>query len=174
MRVFLFLLLDVLPDNSLVPPHGRHEIPARPEMLPHKLPLALPIHSSQVDRALSLIDPPPRRPRTWAGSRSTCGRGPPTDAPPRSDSPSDAPVAKHFAQVPAHLATQRSAPALRDENHVVLAVPHRVIQTRQCVHLDASSRVLGGSRAKYRRWTHSPKRQTATATPAEPAELLTD
>jgi hypothetical protein len=34
---------------------------------------------------------------------------------------------------------------------VVLALPHRVIQTLERVHQDPSARVLGGSRAKYLR-----------------------
>src|SRR6476620_256090 len=54
---------------------------------------------------------------------------------------------------------------------LVSAVPYRVIQTFDCVHQDASSRVLGGSRAKYRRWTHSLTCQTSTASPAKPGGL---
>ena len=79
-----------------------------------------------------------------------------------------------LSEMLSQLAVQRRSPTFGNEHNVILAVPYRVIQTRQCVHLASSSRVLGGSRAKYLRWTHSPKRQTPTATPAEPGELLTD
>jgi hypothetical protein len=47
-----------------------------------------------------------------------------------------------------------------------------VAQTFKRVHRDASFRVLGGSRGKSLRWAHSRKRQTATATPAEPGASL--
>jgi hypothetical protein len=54
---------------------------------------------------------------------------------------------------------------------VIPAVPYRVIQTLDSVHQDASSRVLDGSRAKYRRWTHSLTCQTSPASPADPGGL---
>ena len=46
----------------------------------------------------------------------------------------------------AQLSVQRPAPALRDEYHVIFAVPRRVAQTFKLVHLDSSFHVLGGSR----------------------------
>ena len=78
---------------------------------------------------------------------------------------------EHLSKVLPQFAVQRLPPTFRNEHDVVLAVPYRVIQTLDCVHQDASSRVLGGSRAKYRRWTHSLTRQTSTASPAEPGGL---
>ena len=39
---------------------------------------------------------------------------------------------------------------------------------------DPPVRVLGGSRRKYLRWAHPLTRQTPTASPTEPGELLTD
>jgi hypothetical protein len=52
--IFLLLMLDVLTNQLLVSPHCGHEIPSRPEMLPHEVLLALAIHPSQVNRALTL------------------------------------------------------------------------------------------------------------------------
>ena len=55
--VLSFLLLNVRADHTLVATDGGHEVPARPEVLPHKVPLALPVHARQMDRALPLINP---------------------------------------------------------------------------------------------------------------------
>ena len=55
-------------------------------------------------------------------------------------------LAKHFSKMLAQLSVQRPAPALRDEYHVIFAVPRRVAQTFKLVHLVSSFHVLGGSR----------------------------
>src|ERR1700730_1239466 len=83
-------------------------------------------------------------------------------------------LAKHVAEVLTQLPIQGLATAFRNEHHVVFALPHRVAQTLKCVHQDSSFRVLGGSRGKSLRWTHSRKCQTATASPAEPGGLPSD
>src|SRR5664279_2670603 len=55
-------------------------------------------------------------------------------------------LAKHFSEMLAQLSVQRPAPTLRDEYHVIFAVPCRVAQTFKLVHLVSSFHVLGGSR----------------------------
>src|SRR4030066_51987 len=50
------------------------------------------------------------------------------------------------AQLPPQLSVQRLAPALRDEDHVVLAFPARVVETPVVVHRNSSSCGFGGSR----------------------------
>jgi hypothetical protein len=73
-------------------------------------------------------------------------------------------VKSSFAQVPYSVFRRH----LGMNTTVVLALPPRVIQTLDCVHQDASSRVLGGPRAKYRRWAHSLRCHASTVSPAEP------
>src|SRR3954449_2395292 len=72
----MLLVLDVVTDHRLVPTHRRYEVPTCPEMMPHKTSLALPVHSSQVNRAFTLDEtPPPATPRTSAESISAYARG---------------------------------------------------------------------------------------------------
>ena len=55
-------------------------------------------------------------------------------------------LAKHLSKVLAQLEIQRPSPTFRYEDHVIFAVPCRVIQTLILVHPDSSFRLLGGSR----------------------------
>ena len=88
-----------------------------------------------------------------AESRSACEHGPAGDGLPQSGSPLAAP--SHETPGSGSGATAHTTPlALRDEDHVILAVPSRVIQTPRGVHRDASCRVLG-SRGRYSH-RHSP------------------
>src|SRR5574338_138078 len=52
--VLLLLVLDVLADHGFIAADRRYEVPAGPEVLPHEVALALPIHPRQMDRALAL------------------------------------------------------------------------------------------------------------------------
>jgi len=52
--VLLLPVPNVLPNHRVVATDGRDEIPAVPELLPHKVALALPIHPCQMDRAFAL------------------------------------------------------------------------------------------------------------------------
>ncbi len=50
--VFRLLMPNVFPDHRLVPTHRRHEVPARPEVLPHEVPAAFSVVPRNVDRTL--------------------------------------------------------------------------------------------------------------------------
>src|SRR5574338_1330564 len=52
--VLLLLVLDVLADHGFIAADRRYEVPAGPEVLPHEVALALPLHPRQMDRALAL------------------------------------------------------------------------------------------------------------------------
>jgi hypothetical protein len=41
--VFRLMVFDVLPDHIFIAAHGGHKIPARPKVLPHKIPLLLAV-----------------------------------------------------------------------------------------------------------------------------------
>ena len=55
--VFLFLLLDVIPDHRLISSHRGYEIPSRLKVLPDKTPLPFAVHPCQMDRALAFDKP---------------------------------------------------------------------------------------------------------------------
>ena len=77
-------------------------------------------------------------------------------------------LAKHLAQVPAQLGTERLSAAFRNENNVLFAVPNTVARVPVGVHRRCSSRVVAHERnpAMDRR-----NRQTMTASSAEPGGL---
>jgi hypothetical protein len=52
--VFVFLLLDVKPHRSFIPPDGRYPVSTRPKVFPHKVPALAPIPTRNVDRTLAL------------------------------------------------------------------------------------------------------------------------
>jgi len=145
--VLLLLFPDVFADYRLIATDRRDEVPARPEVLPHEVALALPIHPCQMNRALALDEADHLRHRVLRRDRDhhvhVIGHQVPFH---------DfalllrGQLAKHLPKVPTQLCVQRPAPTLRDENHVILAVPCRVAQTFELVHQDSSFRVLGGSR----------------------------
>lgn len=47
--VLLLLVPDVLADHGFIAADRRDEVPAGPEVLPHKVALTLPIHPRQMD-----------------------------------------------------------------------------------------------------------------------------
>jgi len=51
-RVLFLLVLDVLADHRFVTTYGRDEIPPGPEVLPHEIALAFPVHARQMRIAL--------------------------------------------------------------------------------------------------------------------------
>jgi hypothetical protein len=55
--VFLLLVADVLADHGFIPAHRRHHVVPRPEVLPHRILLALSVHARKVNRALALDVP---------------------------------------------------------------------------------------------------------------------
>jgi hypothetical protein len=55
---------------------------------------------------------------------------------------------EHLARMPAKLPVQRPPATLRDEYHVVFALPRAVAQTLKLVRRDSSNRVLGASRSE--------------------------
>lgn len=80
-------------------------------------------------------------------------------------------LAEHLARVLSQLRIQRSPSAFRDEDDVKFAVPWRVAQTFELVHLDTSFRVLVGSRLEVSTVDNPLKSQTPTASPEEPGSL---
>ena len=52
--IFALLVADILANCCLISAHGGNEVPPRPQVLPDKIPLALPVHPRQVDRDLPL------------------------------------------------------------------------------------------------------------------------
>src|SRR5262245_32524661 len=141
-------------------------------MLAHEIAPMFPIHTRQVDRTLPLDEPHDLRHRVlrWYCDQHVHMIG---EQMPFLDVALllRGQLAEHLSQVLPQRAVERLAAALGDKHDVVFALPDRVAQTLECVHRDASFRVLGGSRGKSLRWTHSRKCQTATATPAEPGGL---
>src|SRR5574341_105283 len=122
--VLLLLPLDVLADQRLVPADGRHKVPTRPEMLPHEVPLPLAVHPGQVDRALPLDEPDHLRHRVLRWNRDqhvhVIGQQVSFFDPTLL---LGGQLPEHVPQVPPQLRIQRLAPVLRDEHHVILAVP---------------------------------------------------
>ena len=170
--VLFLLIADVLPDGLLISTHRGDEVPPRPEALAHEVALALPIHPRQMNGALSLHEPHHLRYRVLRRYRQ------------QHVYVIDHQVAffnsaflltgqltEHFAQVFAQVHVQRAPAALRDEDHVVFAVPFAMAQTFKLVHcfdfLSCAWRLTFESLCDG----HPLISQTSTASPAEPGVL---
>src|ERR1700728_585150 len=123
-------------------------------MLPHKITLALSVHPCQMNCALALDEPHHLRYRILRRDRQqhmdVVGHQVALLHPAlllASQLP------EHLAKVYPQLTVQGPSSALRDEHHVVFALPRRVAQTLIPVHRVSSFRALGGSRWKSLRWT---------------------
>src|SRR5271163_4634864 len=57
LLVFVFLILDIFPDDCFISTYGRDETSACPEALTHKPALPLAIDTGKVDRALAFDIP---------------------------------------------------------------------------------------------------------------------
>src|SRR5258705_7433611 len=78
-------------------------------------------------------------------------------------------LAEDIAKMRSQLPVQGLSPALGNEHNVIFALPLAVAVI--LVHREASFRVLGGSRSEASSMDDCRKRQTSTATPAEPGDL---
>ncbi len=156
----------------LASPDRLDEVPSGPKMLPHELPPSLPIHTRQMDCALSLDVPHHLRHCVLRRDRDhhvhvIAHQMPFLDSALLLHRES----AKQLPKVLSQLPVQRPATALLDEHHMVFSLPLRVTQTLLLVHRDAPLRVLGGSRGRVSSMD-SRIRQTSTVSPAEPGGLL--
>jgi hypothetical protein len=115
--------------NPFVAADGGHEVPARPKVLPDEVPPTLSVDPRQMDRALPLDEPDHLRHRVIGRDRDQHMHVI------RQQVPFLDPTLFLLRQLPEHLpqvlpqpAIQRPPAAFRYEHHVVLAVPHRVVQ----------------------------------------------
>src|ERR1700742_529970 len=152
----LFLLLpDVLSDDRLITPHRRDEVPSCPEVLPYEVALALPIDSGDMNGALPFDETHHLRHRVLRRYRHQHMNVVSHHVPffdrrllLRCQFPEYLP--KMLPQLP----VQHFPTTLGDEHDMIFALPRRVAQTLELVHRGLlSSRVLGGSRGKFPRWT---------------------
>ena len=105
-----------------------------PEVLPDKVALAFPIHPCQMNRALALDEANHLRHRVLRRDRNHHVHMV------RHQMPFDnralllrGKLAEYLSEVLAQLYVQCPAPTLRDEYHLLFAVPHRVAQTSKLV-----------------------------------------
>lgn len=124
----MLLIANVLSDHRLIPPNRRYKVPSGPEVLTDKISLLLPIHPGQMDRALALDIPNHLRHRVLRRYRYHHVHVI------RHQVPFLNPafllqrqLAKYLSKVLPQLPVQRLSPTLRNEYHVVFALPFRVV-----------------------------------------------
>lgn len=123
----IFLIPDVLSDHFLIPPHCRDKIPSRPKTLSHKVAPALSVHSGNVDRTLPFHVPHHLRHRMlWRNRNQHVNMI-------RHQMPFQnlallalRQLSEHLSQVLAQARIQRLPSALRNEHHMVFALPPTV------------------------------------------------
>ena len=126
--VFLLLALDVLPNCFLVAPNRADKITAGPEALPREIALSFAIDPRQMDGALTLDLPDHVRHRVFWWDRQkhvNMVREQMTLFDLRFFLSRK--LAKNLAQSLPQLLIQHLASILRNENHVIFAVPRRVV-----------------------------------------------
>ena len=125
--VFRLLVLDVLPDYFFIAAHGGHKIPARPKVLPYKIPLLLAVDTRQMDRAFSFDVADHLRNRILRRDRDQHMHVVPHQMPLLDPALFlRCKLLKHLAHILPQFRVERLSPALRNENNVVFALPPRV------------------------------------------------
>lgn len=126
-RIFLLLILDVLPNHGFVTTDGRNKISSRSEVLPHEIALPLAVHPRQVNRTLALDVPDHLRYRIFRLDRDHHVHVI------RHQMPFLDPAlflfrqtAKYFSKMSSQFPVQRSPAALRYEHYVIFAIPLRM------------------------------------------------
>jgi hypothetical protein len=127
-QVFLLLVLDVFLDRLFVTPNRTDEIAARPEALPDEIASPLAVRPHQMDCALAFDVPDHVRHRVFWRDRQQH-----VNVIRKQMSLFDfrfflsRELTKDFAHRPPQFLKEHFASILRDENHVVFAVPGRVV-----------------------------------------------
>jgi hypothetical protein len=125
--ILSLLVPNVLPDHLFVPAHCRYEVPPRPEVLPHVVPLLFRIHPGDVDRTLPLDVSDDLRHRMLRGDRNHhvhVIRQQMTFLDPALFLLRQ--TTKYISQLTPNLTEYALLPILRNEHNVILTLPAAV------------------------------------------------
>ena len=122
--IFVLLLPDVLTNYALIAAHGGYEVPSRPEVLAHEIPLPLAVHPRQMNSTLAFDISNYLRYRVLGGNRNHHIHMIRSQMPFFNLTllPLGQP-SENFPKIPSQFLVKSFPAAFRDEHHMGVALP---------------------------------------------------